>query len=110
MSAPIGHTLEHTPGPWAHRNGRIFPAKNESETIAIVARASAADPLLVNSAILAAAPELLAALKDMLSGWRYIRAFHGDLPGVGWDRAQFAAESAIAKATSAPTSNGTDRK
>jgi len=45
-----------------------------------------------------AAPELLAALKDMLSGWKYIRHSHGDLYGVGWDRAQEAAEAAIAKA------------
>jgi hypothetical protein len=42
--------------------------------------------------------ELLEALEDMLSGWRYIRQQHGDLYGVGWDRAQDKAESAIAKA------------
>ena len=47
-----------------------------------------------------AAPDLLAALKDMLSGWRYIRQYpaHQSIYGVGWDRAQSAAESAIAKA------------
>ena len=42
--------------------------------------------------------ELLLALKDMASGWRYIRQTHGDLPGVGWDRAQSKAEDAIAHA------------
>jgi hypothetical protein len=42
-------------------------------------------------------PEVVEALQDMLSGWRYIRSVHGDLPGVGWDRAQQAAESAIAR-------------
>jgi hypothetical protein len=42
--------------------------------------------------------ELLAALKDITSGWRYIRRVHGDLPGVGWSRAQTAAEAAIARA------------
>lgn len=46
--------------------------------------------------------ELLAALENMLSGWRYIREAygetHGDLYGVGWDRAEAAAIAAIAKA------------
>lgn len=50
-----------------------------------------------------AAPELLAALKDMLSGWKYIRESHGDLYGVGWDRAQDNAEDAIRKATGEQT-------
>lgn len=35
------------------------------------------------------------ALKDMLSGWRYIREQHGDLYGVGWDRAEEAARKAL---------------
>jgi hypothetical protein len=42
--------------------------------------------------------ELLDALKDMHGGWKYIRETHGDLYGVGWDRAQKKAEAAIAKA------------
>ena len=36
-----------------------------------------------------------AALADMLAGWRYIRQSHGDLYGVGWDRAQEKAEVAL---------------
>ena len=52
-----------------------------------------------NARLIAAAPELLEALQDMLSGWKYIRETHGDLYGVGWDRAQNKAQSAIAKAT-----------
>jgi hypothetical protein len=36
------------------------------------------------------------ALRDMHSGWKYIRDSHGDLYGVGWDRAQTKAEEAIA--------------
>ena len=39
---------------------------------------------------------LRAAVQDMLSGWRYIRQAHGDLYGVGWDRAQIAVEEALA--------------
>jgi len=39
--------------------------------------------------------DLEEALRDMLSGWRYIREAHGDLYGVGWDRAQEKAEQAL---------------
>lgn len=35
------------------------------------------------------------ALADLLAGWRYIRQSHGDLYGVGWDRAQGKAEAAL---------------
>tara|TARA_R110000772_G_scaffold4094_2_gene14447 strand:- start:3222 stop:3428 length:207 start_codon:yes stop_codon:yes gene_type:complete len=35
------------------------------------------------------------ALSDMLSGWRYIRQVHGDLSGVGWDRAEDKAREAL---------------
>ena len=51
-----------------------------------------------NGIIMAAAPDLLEALQDMLSGWKYIREQHGDLYGVGWDRAQDKAQAAISKA------------
>ena len=40
-----------------------------------------------------------AALQDMLSGWRYIRQTFGDLPGVGWDRAEQKAEHALRDGT-----------
>lgn len=49
-----------------------------------------------------AAPELLDAARDALSGWHYIRRHHGDLPGVGWDRVDNALSAAIARAD-APT-------
>lgn len=38
---------------------------------------------------------LLDAVKDLLSGWTYIRSSYGDLYGVGWDRAQEKAELAL---------------
>ena len=47
--------------------------------------------------------ELLEALEDILSGWRYIREVHGDLYGVGFDRAEFNASAVIAKAKGEPT-------
>jgi hypothetical protein len=62
----------------------------------------AADVIAAHKRLRDAAPDLLAALEDMLAGWKYIRSFHGDLYGVGWDRAQTNAEAAIAKATGAP--------
>jgi hypothetical protein len=42
------------------------------------------------------------ALRDMLSGWRYIRQVHGDLYGVGWDRAQNKADAALQSLTPKP--------
>jgi hypothetical protein len=35
------------------------------------------------------------ALRDMLSGWHYIRKFHGDLDGVELDAAQTKAEKVL---------------
>jgi hypothetical protein len=42
------------------------------------------------------------ALRDMLSGWRYIREQHGDLYGVGWDRAEQKAIRALKEQGDAP--------
>jgi hypothetical protein len=39
--------------------------------------------------------EVVEALTDMLNGWKYIRHSHGDLYGVGWDRAQQRVEAAL---------------
>ena len=44
---------------------------------------------------------LVAAAKDMRSGWKYIRDTYGDLYGVGWDRAQDAVDAALAPFTGA---------
>lgn len=38
--------------------------------------------------------QLRRALEDMFSGWLYIRRVHGDLYGVGWDRAEDKARAA----------------
>lgn len=51
-----------------------------------------------NGHLIAAAPDLYAALTDMMAGWAYIREQHGDLSGVGWERCQQAASDALAKA------------
>lgn len=38
---------------------------------------------------------LRGALIDMSSGWQYIRRYHGDLYGVGWDRCEQSADAAL---------------
>lgn len=55
---------KHTPGPWAHRNGRIFAADNENLTIANVARAFDGDYSPANGDVLATAPELIDLVKE----------------------------------------------
>lgn len=52
-----------------------------------------------DASLMAASPDLADALQDMLAGWRYIREHHGDLYGVGWDRAEEKAVAALARAT-----------
>lgn len=42
--------------------------------------------------------EVKDALKDALSGWKYIRHSHGDLYGIGWDRVQDKLEAILRKA------------
>lgn len=94
---------KHTPGPW-----KIVPRTRPFQmTISVesvnprgyIARCIDAGTLgTPNAHLIAAAPDLLDALRDMLSGWKYIRDVHGDLYGVGWDRAQGKAEAALAKA------------
>lgn len=43
----------------------------------------------------------LNAMTDMREGWRYIRTKHGDLSGVGWDRAEQAVDAALTRAREA---------
>lgn len=56
---------QHTPGPWAERNGRIFAADRENLTIATVARSADGDYSPANGRLLAQAPELLEALQRL---------------------------------------------
>jgi len=59
------------------------------------ARHAAAELAVKHDALVA---QLVEALADMAGGWAYIRGFHGDLYGVGWDRAQSKADAALAAA------------
>lgn len=56
-----------TPGPWTHRNGRIFQTDYEQLTIANVGRAFDGDYSPANGDLLADAPALLDALFDLLA-------------------------------------------
>ena len=59
-----------------------------------------------------AARAALAALEDILNGWKYIRRSHGDLYGVGWDRAESKAATsidALRRALDAPEAKGGGR-
>lgn len=103
---------KHTPGPWQDdaefpehlivpEYGRIWINGYDSEGAPIhigYVDGPRTVERIANARLIAAAPDLLEALKDMLSGWRYLRAVYGDLSGVGWDRAENAAIAAIAKA------------
>lgn len=96
----------HTPGPWnaVKSQPRIYWIDAHEQPCAyghiatVFEGGKDPDENAANARLIAAAPDLLAALEDMLSGWRYIRETHGDLYGVGWDRAENAARAAIAKA------------
>lgn len=101
----------HTPGPWLREGNTVYALmhagwrkggeqfKNRFSAYVQADRECSDDEHEANARLIAAAPELLEALRDMLAGWKYIRSMHGDLYGVGWDRAQGKAEAAWAKAT-----------
>jgi hypothetical protein len=91
---------KHTPGPWNKRALRSllrFGEKNDGPW-----NDGGDDGLWMpgedDADLIAAAPELLEALEDLLGGWGYIRQVHGDLYGVGSDQVEAKAESAIKKA------------
>ena len=102
---------KHTEGPWQVETGGYGTEKGffPDELFVTIDGANMAicsdiiDPetgelSIENARLIAAAPDLLEALEDMLSGWKYIRESHGDLYGVGWDRAQDKATAAITRA------------
>lgn len=91
-------TAKHAAGGWSYgrtTHGAIHVYDRHGSQIAFVVGRKGQE---ATGRLIAAAPSMLAALEDMLSGWKYIRESHGDLYGVGWDRAQDNAEAAIRKA------------
>lgn len=104
-----------TPGSWrvSEKRGDLIDIRHDNNEpgamslnlVHVVARQSWVREAEANAKLIAAAPELLEALQDMLSGWQYIRTQHGDLYGVGWNRAEQKAVNAINKALG----KGTDK-
>jgi hypothetical protein len=90
---------KHTPGPWSYwPNSCEYPGViTQDETALHIAVPTALPNVQANARLIAAAPDLLAALKDCRSELVYILESYGDL-GVGFDRAIGAADAAIAKA------------
>ena len=96
-NAPVATQTAHTPGPWIveHPYGEpgVFVSGPRTELIAklyLVAEAEA------NAALIAAAPELLAALEKMVARWDALSV--EDL-GPGCRAIADKARAAIAKAT-----------
>ena len=85
---------QHTPGPWAERNGRIFAADRENLTIATVARSADGDYSPANGRLLAQAPNLLEALQRLSAQCTRLR-----LPGQPETDAERTARAVIAKVT-----------
>lgn len=93
--------VKHTPGPWSHRNGRIFATDNENLTIANVAKAFDGDYNPVNGNLIAAAPDLLRALENVVFWHGRRLEDEGLLPAAEQLSEIARAMDAIAKATGA---------
>ena len=98
----------HTPGPWVSAPfSSIVGAPVVSQQGRTVAKVSypytpgmpqaAIDECVANGHLIAAAPDLLAALKLIEA-----EASLADVLGYGWDKARAAARAAIAKAEARP--------
>jgi hypothetical protein len=88
---------KHTPGPWQVHGSHIYTADPERALLAQVfnSGSKASDyPLQANARLIAAAPELLEALKDAL----FHVANQGDIGVDQWLACERKARAAIAKA------------
>ena len=93
--------VKHTPGPWYHEADSHTGAVT-TEGKKLIASVFGDDPecreddrQIANATLIAAAPDLLAALQDLMRP-------HGGTRGVAWDHLiAVAARAAIAKATGA---------
>lgn len=87
--------LERERDEWAAMCGNYKQERDEAREEWGKASMDAAQLLSEKTKVMAERDEAREALRDMLSGWRYIRKVHGDLYGVGWDRAQTKAEKVL---------------
>jgi hypothetical protein len=102
------HTNDnHTPGPWKYQNGhdgrhpRRIITNGGPAMIAIMADTEASGSLapLFNAKLIAAAPELLAALRGLLVHFEGPQCLAADYPGSFYMAELERAKDAIAKAT-----------
>jgi len=91
-------STQHTPGPWAHRNGRIFAADRESLTIAHVARSADGDYSPANGDRIAAAPDLLEALIEIRAYLSKCPPHAEDITGAKWGRVMDLSGAALNRA------------
>jgi hypothetical protein len=98
-------SFKGTPGPWAGKDVGICRQDRAGLQLGFIMThdENRVAECEANAHLIAAAPDLLEALQDILSGWKlsgwkYNREQHGDLFGVAWDRAQDKATAAISKA------------
>ncbi|WP_368648003.1 hypothetical protein ABRZ10_07185 [Castellaniella ginsengisoli] len=91
-------STQHTPGPWAHRNGRIFAADRENLTIAHVARAADGDYSPANAHLIAAAPDMHEALKSIREYLSRCPPHSEDRTGAEWGRMMDLSGAALARA------------
>ncbi len=91
MSAP-----QHTPGPWMphHDKGRLYVETHRDDVICMVARGLGTPEDQANARLIAAAPEMLAALNEIAAWGDGEVGPHMDEPG-----AACIARAAITKAT-----------
>ena len=99
-------SAQHTPGPWVYRRSFDSSARRDIWTAAdatghreLVATIPDADGDHINAdaRLIAAAPDLLAALRDMVGAYQR----HFDVMPVAWQTYDDIARAAIAKATGA---------
>jgi len=79
-----------------HDRESLGDDKCEHRTLEVAAYTAGYRAAIAQTHQSAAMPDLVEALRDMLSGWVYIRHSHGDLYGVDWDRSQEKAVKALA--------------
>lgn len=85
---------KYTPGPWfASEDGEVYSKPSYTSVAMVLMNERGAD----NARLIAAAPELLEALKDARSMLSAVEVSDGE-DGDPWDRAISRIEAAIAKA------------
>ena len=99
-------TLQHTPGPWEanhagrKENGAAARIEHRGSILAYIVNANSESEYEANARLIAAAPELLAALREVVGEWDEAHADEDNRTGFTPDTGGIAfARIIIAKAT-----------